>query len=195
MLSVLQGAGKSTFSHALISSAVSPWERVNQDSLKNRQRCERAAIAALQRGKNVIIDRCNFDQKQRATWVSISAAAGAACCALWIDIPKSESAERAVQRRSHEGGVTGAKAEQISLRISAHIKSVHSPLPECFLSCHLQVLVSHMSLYGAALCVSVSTFALADGLRACQLYTSEPCVRCLPELAKPTGSSSTACNP
>lgn len=200
MLSVLQGAGKSTFSHALISSAVSTWERVNQDSLKSRQRCERASIAALQQGKNVIIDRCNFDKKQRATWVSIAAAAGATCFALWINIPKNESAERAMQRHKHEGGVTGAQAKQISFRVSADIKSVHPLLPACLPSSKLQDLVRHMSFVRyAAACASVSVYririrASLSAYALLKLHTSELRVRCL-SFAKQTGSSSTACNP
>jgi hypothetical protein len=95
-----------------------PWERINQDSLKTRQKCEAAARTALQLGKNVIIDRCNFDERQRDTWLQIAAEARAPCIALWLHYPQELAAARARDRREHEGNVTGIKGQAISQKMS-----------------------------------------------------------------------------
>ena len=41
------------------------WERVNQDEMGTRKVCETRTEQALQKGKSVVIDRCNFDIAQR----------------------------------------------------------------------------------------------------------------------------------
>lgn len=45
---------------------------VLQDKLGNRKKCENAAVDALQAGREVVIDRCNFDKGQRAVWINIA---------------------------------------------------------------------------------------------------------------------------
>lgn len=44
------------------------WKRVNQDDLGNRHACEAKMVEHLLEGENVVIDRCNFDKKQRKHW-------------------------------------------------------------------------------------------------------------------------------
>lgn len=43
--------------------------RVSQDELGNRILCESAMVRALLAKRNVVIDRCNFDKKQRQHWI------------------------------------------------------------------------------------------------------------------------------
>lgn len=45
---------------------------IAQDTLGNRRKCENAAVSALQAGREVVIDRCNFDREQRAVWINIA---------------------------------------------------------------------------------------------------------------------------
>lgn len=56
------GSGKSTIANQLVEMG---WERVNQDELGTRRVCETRMESALQRGKSIVIDRCNFDISQR----------------------------------------------------------------------------------------------------------------------------------
>ena len=70
------GSGKSTFSRALMAGAPQPplgrsWRRVSQDLLGSRKKCIAAAERALSIGMNVLIDRCNFDEEQRAPWLQL----------------------------------------------------------------------------------------------------------------------------
>ena len=121
LCSSLQGAGKSTFSNLVLQHAHGRWLRINQDTLKTRKKCEAAAHRALKERQNVIIDRCNFDQQQRATWTQIAAQYEVTCCAVWLAISAKECARRARQRRHHEGGMTGPPAEKTSFQVSAQI--------------------------------------------------------------------------
>jgi hypothetical protein len=123
---LLQGAGKSTFAKALVARASMPWERVNQDSLGSQERCEKAARIALLSGKSIVIDRCNFDVDQRATWLRIAAMARVPCIALWLQYPEALAAARAQNRLEHEGNVTGTKGQAISRKMSRLIRSWHS---------------------------------------------------------------------
>eukprot|EP00536_Pseudo-nitzschia_multiseries_P005660 jgi/Psemu1/13080/gm1.13080_g len=78
----LPGSGKSTFSQSLVASMPGKFCRINQDELKTRPKCERKLEKVLsipttqeQRRCCPIIDRCNFDQKQRSTWYRMAEAA------------------------------------------------------------------------------------------------------------------------
>eukprot|EP01099_Mayorella_cantabrigiensis_P006174 TRINITY_DN5109_c0_g1_i1.p1 TRINITY_DN5109_c0_g1~~TRINITY_DN5109_c0_g1_i1.p1 ORF type:complete len:215 (+),score=64.54 TRINITY_DN5109_c0_g1_i1:38-646(+) len=66
----LPGSGKSTLAHKL--AATSLFNRVNQDDLKTRKACEAAVNMALKKGQSVVVDRCNFDIRQRHTWIKLS---------------------------------------------------------------------------------------------------------------------------
>lgn len=46
--------------------------RINQDLLKTRDRCLKAARAALEEGKSVAIDATNPDEATRAHWVGLA---------------------------------------------------------------------------------------------------------------------------
>eukprot|EP01128_Nolandella_sp_AFSM9_P001962 TRINITY_DN12363_c0_g1_i1.p1 TRINITY_DN12363_c0_g1~~TRINITY_DN12363_c0_g1_i1.p1 ORF type:complete len:663 (+),score=159.83 TRINITY_DN12363_c0_g1_i1:22-1989(+) len=69
----IPGSGKSTFANKLIELTGSSWARVNQDEMKTRQQCEKSAKLSFKKKHSVIIDRCNFDYKQRHNWVRIAA--------------------------------------------------------------------------------------------------------------------------
>jgi predicted kinase len=69
----LPGSGKSTFANKLVGHG---WERVNQDEQGTRKKCEVMTTQLLQEGKNVIIDRCNFDFSQRHVWVKMATSLG-----------------------------------------------------------------------------------------------------------------------
>mmetsp|Transcript_23127 Transcript_23127/g.54680 ORF Transcript_23127/g.54680 Transcript_23127/m.54680 type:complete len:323 (+) Transcript_23127:164-1132(+) len=79
MLVGLPGSGKSTFAETLVVSMPNKFCRINQDELKTRQKCERKVKQVLSLSSNSssprlcpIIDRCNFDAKQRLTWYRLA---------------------------------------------------------------------------------------------------------------------------
>ncbi|GAA5993662.1 hypothetical protein JCM10908_000666 [Rhodotorula pacifica] len=71
VLAGVVGSGKSTLSQAW-QRHLPDWVRVNQDDLGDRRTCEAAVRNALARGKNVVVDRQNFDAGQRRTWLEIA---------------------------------------------------------------------------------------------------------------------------
>ena len=72
MLCGIPGSGKSKFAEMLISVNPLKFERISQDVLGTRNKCERACKAALRNGKIAIIDRCNFNAQQRLHFTSIA---------------------------------------------------------------------------------------------------------------------------
>ena len=70
------GSGKSTFAASLIEGAPTVarrFQRISQDVLGSRGRCLKAATRALRNGEHVLVDRCNFDEQQRAHWLRLTA--------------------------------------------------------------------------------------------------------------------------
>ena len=63
------GAGKSTFYWENLRPL--GYERINQDILKSRERCLKAAKEQLNAGKSVAIDNTNADVDTRAHWVRL----------------------------------------------------------------------------------------------------------------------------
>lgn len=71
----------------------------------DRQRCEFECTQALLAGREVVIDRCNFDQRQRATWVDIAYKGSHRGCVhvigLHLDVPIRECIRRTEGRMDH----------------------------------------------------------------------------------------------
>ena len=105
------GSGKSTFSRALMAGAPQPplgrsWRRVSQDLLGSRKKCIAAAERALSIGMNVLIDRCNFDEEQRAPWLQLEGKQKPDLrFAVYLPVLRAEARRRVLARGVHEGGV------------------------------------------------------------------------------------------
>ena len=123
----LIGSGKSTFAQTLVASMPDKFCRINQDELKTRPKCERKLKQVLSETPRLcpIIDRCNFDAKQRSTWYklaeeamppsttndsdditkqleSTSLSSGIPVDVVVLDIPYEECLRRCGARRGHE---------------------------------------------------------------------------------------------
>ncbi|KAK4538004.1 hypothetical protein CDCA_CDCA15G4029 [Cyanidium caldarium] len=74
LLCGLPGSGKSTFARRLVEASGGAWHRISQDELGSRRQCEDAMRALLnqQPAQHIVIDRCNFDQWQRLTWITLA---------------------------------------------------------------------------------------------------------------------------
>lgn len=94
----LPGSGKSYFASKLEKESFSQYVRINQDSLGTRKKCETACRQALSRGKNVIIDRCNFNKQQREHWLIF----GVPCECIVFKYGKEVCIRRCIERRNHE---------------------------------------------------------------------------------------------
>ena len=125
----LIGSGKSTFAQTLVASMPDKFCRINQDELKTRQKCERKLKQVLSESPRLcpIIDRCNFDAKQRSTWYKLAEedvppstetgndsdditkqlestrlSSGIPVDVVVLDIPHEECLRRCGARRGHE---------------------------------------------------------------------------------------------
>ena len=113
----LPGSGKSTLAAHIVSNFTS-FVRVSQDKLGSRKACITFAKRQLARGRNLVIDRCNFDSTQRAHWVRLADTFSSSCHCIVLAGAGSTSAsegfdsatvgaceKRAAARSQHEGGV------------------------------------------------------------------------------------------
>lgn len=64
------GAGKSSFYRANLEPL--GYKRVNQDTLKSREKCIKVAQEHLEKGESVCIDNTNADVETRAHWISLA---------------------------------------------------------------------------------------------------------------------------
>ena len=111
----LPGCGKSTFAKALDEgSKPGSWYIANQDIAGDRKTVERNVSSALAghlsgfRGKRIIVDRCNFNDSQRATWLSIAkyrkkVLPTADVVTLCVVLPNSDDPEFCAQRAIARG--------------------------------------------------------------------------------------------
>ncbi|KAG9292839.1 hypothetical protein G9A89_016201 [Geosiphon pyriformis] len=106
------GSGKSTFSKALCKEFPN-WYRINQDDLGSRKLCEAKFRDQMRQNKNVIIDRCNFDEAQRKTWVQIAWNYNVPVDVIIMDTSYEECAARINVRQNHPTDVQGIEGIKI----------------------------------------------------------------------------------
>jgi predicted kinase/predicted phosphohydrolase len=110
----IPGSGKSTIAKIFEGKE---YARINQDELGNRKACMRTAEAALSKGLSVVIDRCNFNESQRATWVSMARRFKVdKIKAVVLNCDPAVALERATARTDHP---TIKSAESASVAVSA----------------------------------------------------------------------------
>ncbi len=66
-----------------------------------RKDCEKAFTEALYAGRDIVVDRCNFNQQQREIWLHYARNYGAQCIGVQIMIPIEVCIERALARTHH----------------------------------------------------------------------------------------------
>lgn len=98
----IPGSGKSTFAYSLEKAMPWKYRRINQDSLKSRQRCESLCKKVLSEGYVAVIDRCNFDQTQRGHFLNIAQKMGVSVDCIVFDYSVEECISRCNRRTNHE---------------------------------------------------------------------------------------------
>ncbi|KAH6657613.1 polynucleotide kinase 3 phosphatase-domain-containing protein [Truncatella angustata] len=79
------GAGKSTFFWRHLKPL--GYERINQDTLKSRAKCFKAAADALSEGESVAVDNTNPDADGRAEWVALAKKHNVPIRCVWFKTP------------------------------------------------------------------------------------------------------------
>ncbi|GAB00075.1 uncharacterized protein L969DRAFT_55032 [Mixia osmundae IAM 14324] len=106
------GSGKSTLADGIVSR-YPQYKRICQDVLGDRRSCEAMAELYLSQGLSVIIDRQNFDIKQRKPFVSIAARLNVSVLAIVFSTPQDVCKERLLLRKGHETIQTPQEAMRI----------------------------------------------------------------------------------
>jgi len=105
----IPGSGKSHFASRLEAESNEQIVRVNQDTLGSLKRCITVARAALQvvdtpgkKTTSVVIDRCNFNNQQRQTWIDLANEMTVDCECVIFDYATDACITRCQQRTNHE---------------------------------------------------------------------------------------------
>ncbi|CAB1110131.1 unnamed protein product [Ectocarpus sp. CCAP 1310/34] len=125
VLAGIPGSGKSTLASFLEDMG---WSVVNQDTLGSREKCRRRAQQVLEKGGRVLIDRCNFDQSQRVTWLDLAVSHSLhkdACIAVWLDIPIDVCQGRVQSRVGHPTLGAGLASAGIVKRYAKDFRPPH----------------------------------------------------------------------
>lgn len=93
------GSGKSTYCKTKLYGT---HVRINQDSLGSKDICVKAAKACLESGTNVVIDRCNINIAQRASWVKLAKQYNYDVKAVYLNTDTQLCEDRVVARQHHE---------------------------------------------------------------------------------------------
>ncbi|CAM9517294.1 unnamed protein product [Ectocarpus fasciculatus] len=126
VLAGIPGSGKSTLASFLEDMG---WcVCLNQDTLGSREKCRRRAQQVLEKGGRVLIDRCNFDQSQRVTWLDLAVSISLhkdACIAVWLDIPIDVCQGRVQSRVGHPTLGAGLASAGIVKRVARDFRPPH----------------------------------------------------------------------
>ncbi|GAP88621.1 putative polynucleotide kinase 3 phosphatase [Rosellinia necatrix] len=81
------GSGKSTFFWKHLEPL--SYERVNQDTLKTRAKCLKAASAFLDDGRSIVVDNTNPDEAGRAEWIELAKRHDVPIRCVWFQTPRA----------------------------------------------------------------------------------------------------------
>ncbi|TBU38625.1 AAA domain-containing protein [Dichomitus squalens] len=126
MLVGLIASGKTTFSQAL-ERHFPKFRRCSQDDLGDRRSVEALVRRSLGEGLSVVIDRANFDESQRSTWINIAREfPGTAAWIIVFDTPYEVCAARLAERKDHPTITT----PELGLQVLERFKLLYrSPSP------------------------------------------------------------------
>lgn len=120
------GAGKSS----MAASHFGEYERVNQDTLKTKEKCIKACVDALRGGRSVVVDNQNRDRATRKAYVDAAKAAGLPARAVLLDVPKELCFHLNAYRALNPSSPEHRGADRVpSMIIHAYFKSVDPPTP------------------------------------------------------------------
>ena len=102
LLCGIPGSGKSHLALALTRVKPDAYVRICQDILGSRAKCERATRESLAQGKIPIIDRCNFSNSQRESFLQIANEYNVPVDCVIFQYSQHECLRRCEERPSHE---------------------------------------------------------------------------------------------
>ncbi|KDR85813.1 hypothetical protein GALMADRAFT_234907 [Galerina marginata CBS 339.88] len=97
----LPGSGKSWFSDSLLARQSSGWVHISQDDSRSRDSCETEIGRTPQKGKRVILDRCNTSASDRKSWLALASNWCVSPICIWFDYDQELCISRAQMRAGH----------------------------------------------------------------------------------------------
>lgn len=95
------GAGKSTFYWTYLKPL--GYERINQDMLKTKDKCFKAARKHLDDGDSIVVDNTNPDPDTRAQWVDLAKSSKVPIRCVWFRTPLSLAEHNNAVRAMNKG--------------------------------------------------------------------------------------------
>jgi len=109
----IPGSGKTTFSKNLIQKNCA-WMHVSQDELKTSRMCKLYIEEGINRGMNIVIDRCNKNTNLRISWIEDVKKLGVhTTIAIHFDIDRNEAKSRVMKRVNHPTLPAVEKSKQV----------------------------------------------------------------------------------
>ncbi|EAQ90220.1 hypothetical protein CHGG_02155 [Chaetomium globosum CBS 148.51] len=97
------GAGKSTFYWKYLEPL--NYERVNQDTLKSKDKCFKTAADLLGKGESIVVDNTNADVDTRSQWIALARKHKVPIRCFWFQTPlqlcEHNAAARALNEKVH----------------------------------------------------------------------------------------------
>ncbi|KAH6637347.1 polynucleotide kinase 3 phosphatase-domain-containing protein [Chaetomium tenue] len=94
------GAGKSTFYWKYLEPL--SYERVNQDTLKSKDKCFKAAADLLGKGESIVVDNTNADVDTRSQWIALARKHKVPIRCFWFQTPLQLCEHNAAARALNE---------------------------------------------------------------------------------------------
>ncbi|KAI1084551.1 PNK3P-domain-containing protein [Whalleya microplaca] len=119
------GAGKSSFYWRHLKPL--GYERVNQDTLKTRAKCFKAAADLLGSGRSVVIDNTNPDADGRKEWVELAKKHDVPIRCVWFKMPKALCEHNNVVRALNKTLNPEARAALPALAFNGYFSRFRTP--------------------------------------------------------------------
>lgn len=121
------GAGKSTYCQR---PELKDYVRVNQDEMGSKDKCVAVLSAALKDGKNVVVDRCNQDVKQRKLWIDLANYYGAIPRCVYLVVDPEVCFDRVFLRKNHPTITADLDAAKKRSIIAGFVRAFEMPTLE-----------------------------------------------------------------
>ncbi|KAI1826921.1 DNA kinase/phosphatase Pnk1 [Xylaria intraflava] len=119
------GAGKSTFYWEYLKPL--GYERINQDTLKSRAKCFKAATELLRDGSSIVIDNTNPDPDGRKEWVALAQKNDVPIRCVWFKIPKALCEHNDAVRAMNESLNPEARSTLPTIAFNTYFSRLREP--------------------------------------------------------------------
>ncbi|RPA77395.1 polynucleotide kinase 3'-phosphatase [Ascobolus immersus RN42] len=120
-------SGKSTFynKHILNNSLDKTYTRINQDTLKTRDKCLKVAGERLSEGESIVVDNTNPEAATRKLWIDLAKKHNAKIRCFYFNVPADLCNHNDAVRGLHAPTADGAREERVDEKKAELAKSLN----------------------------------------------------------------------